>query len=142
MPTGSVSAAFGLEGDPRLYKVSSEPMEHTLDDRVGANAKDLVSDFSRQMPIPEMPRKAHKLPGVFMPDFDNRLRNGTNLQPPPIFKLHAVSIGHRNRFREVEKDIFALVCSQANAAAMAPLKIESESARRLFPRPMLGWAMN
>jgi hypothetical protein len=109
---------------------------------VGPNAKNLVSNFSRQMPIPKMPREAHELFGIFMPDFDNELRSGLNPQPSPILKLHAISIGHRNRFGKVEKDIFALIRSQANAAAMARVKIESESACRLFLRPMPGGAMN
>jgi hypothetical protein len=56
--------------------------------------------------------------------------------------LQAISIGHRNRFRKIEKDIFALIRSQANAAAMACVKIESERAFRLFLRPMPRGAMN
>jgi hypothetical protein len=56
--------------------------------------------------------------------------------------LQAISIGHRNCFRKIEKDLFALIRSQANAAAMARVKIESESVRRLFARPMPGGAMN
>ncbi len=89
-----------------------------------------------------MPGKAHELIGFFMPDFDKRLRSGLDLQQPPVFKLQGISIGHRNRFRKVEKDIFALIRSQANAAAMACVKIESERACRLFLRPMPGGAMN
>ena len=60
----------------------------------------------------------------------------------PIFELQAISIGHRNRFRKVEKDIFALIRRQANAAAMTRIKIEGESACRLFLRPKPGGAMN
>jgi hypothetical protein len=56
--------------------------------------------------------------------------------------LQAVPIGHRNRVWKVEKDIFALIRHQANAAAMARVKIESERACRLFLRPMSGGAMN
>jgi hypothetical protein len=40
--------------------------------------------------------------------------------------LQAISIGHRNRLRKIQKDIFALIRCQANATAMAPVKIESE----------------
>ena len=138
----AVSAAFGLEGGLHLYKIRSEAKQHLLDHMVGPNAKNVVSNFSRQMPISQMPRQARELIGVFMPDFDNELRSRPNLQPPPIFKLHAVSIGHRNRFGKVEKDILALIRSQANAAAMARVEVESESACRLFLRPMLGGAMN
>ena len=138
----TVRATFRLEGCLHLYKIRSEATEHLLDHMVGPNVKNLVSNFSRQMPIPKMPRKAHELFGILMPDFDNELRSGLNLQPSPIFELHAVSIGHRNRFGKVEKDILALIRSQANAAAMARVEVESESACRLFLRPMLGGAMN
>jgi hypothetical protein len=138
----AVSAAFGLEGGLHLYKIRFEVMEHILDHMVGANAKNLVSNLSRQMPISQMPGKAHKLIGIFMPDFDNKLSSGLNLQQPPIVKLQAISIGHRNCFRKVEKDIFALIGSQANAAAMARIEIESDRTSRLFLRPVSGGAMN
>jgi ribosomal 30S subunit maturation factor RimM len=74
----AVGATFGLEGGLRLYKISSEATEHVLDHMVGPNAKNLVSNLSRQMPIAQMPRKAHKLIGIFMSDFDNKLRRGLN----------------------------------------------------------------
>jgi hypothetical protein len=56
--------------------------------------------------------------------------------------LQAVSIGHRNRFGKVEKNMFALIHSQANAAAVARVKIESDRACRVLLRPMPGGAMN
>ena len=75
----AVSAAFGLEGGLHLYKIRSEAMEHILDHVVGPNTKNLVSNFGRQMPIAQMPGKAHKLIGIFMPDLDDKLRSGLNL---------------------------------------------------------------
>jgi hypothetical protein len=137
----AVSAAFRLERGPHFCKFCSEAMEHILDHMVGPDAEHLLSNLSRQMPISQMPSNAHKLIGILMPDFENKLCSGPNLQPPPILELQAVSISHRNRFRKVEKDIFALIRSQANAAAMARVKIESESARRLLLRPKSGGAM-
>jgi hypothetical protein len=74
----AVSAAFGLEGALHLYKIRSEALEHILDHMVGPNAQNLVSNFSRQMSIAQMPSKAHKLTGISMPDFDNGLRSGLN----------------------------------------------------------------
>jgi hypothetical protein len=138
----AVSAAFGVEGSLHPYKIRFEAMEHILDHMVRPNAKNLVSDFGGQMPISQMPSKAHELIGVFMPDFDNTLRSGLDLQQPAIIKLQAIAIGHRNRLRKIEKDIFALIRSQANAAAMARVKIERDRARRLFLRPIPGGAMN
>jgi hypothetical protein len=137
-----VSAAFGLERDLHLCKICSEAKEHILDHVVGPNAKDLVSNFSRQMPISQMPRETSKLIGVFMLDFDNELSRSLHLEPPTIFELQAISISHGNRLGEVEQDIFALIPSQANAASMAGVKIESERSCRVFRRPIPGGPMN
>jgi hypothetical protein len=98
----TVSATFGLEGGVHLYKIGTEASEHILDHVVGPNAKNLLLNFSRQMPIPQMPSKTHKLSRIFVPHFDNQLRSGLNLQPPPVFELQAISIGHGNRFRKVK----------------------------------------
>jgi hypothetical protein len=138
----AVSAAFRLERRPRLCKFRSEAKQHVLDHMVGPNAKHLVSNLRRQMPISEMPSKARKLIGIFVPDFDHKLRSGLDLQPSPIFELQAVSFDHRNRLREIEKHIFALIGRQANAAAMARVKIEGKSVRCVFLRPKPGGAMN
>src|SRR5262245_5086197 len=94
------------------------------------------------MPISQMPGEAHELVGILMPDFDDRLSGGFDLEQSPILELHGISIGHGNRFRKIEKDIFALIRSQANAAAMTRIEIEREGARRSFLRPMSGRAMN
>src|SRR5262245_31673046 len=88
-------------------------MEHLLDHVIGPNAKNLIANFSRQMPISQIPREAHELVGVLMPDFDDKLRGGFDLQEPSVFKLQGISIGHGNRSRKIEKDIFALVRRQA-----------------------------
>src|ERR1700756_4356905 len=113
-----ISAAFGLERDLHPFKIRSEAKQHIFDHVIRPNAKNLVSNFSRQMPISQMPRKARQLIGIFMPDFDNEFRRGLNLQPSAIFKLQAISIGHGNRLGKVEQDIFALIPNQANAASM------------------------
>jgi hypothetical protein len=138
----AVRAAFRLERSLHLHKLRSEAMEHLLDHMVRPNAKNLVANFSRQMPISQVPGKAHELIGFFMLDFDHGLHGGPDLQQSPVFKLQSVSIGHRNRFRKIEKDIVALISRQANAAAMARVKIERERACRLFLWPMSGRPMN
>jgi hypothetical protein len=75
----AIGTTLGLKGSAHIYKIGSEAVEHILDDMVGPNAKNLVLNFSRQMAIPKMPGKAHKLIGIFMPDFDNTLSCGLNL---------------------------------------------------------------
>jgi hypothetical protein len=138
----AVRAAFGLKGCLHLNDLRSKAMEHIFDHVVGSNPQNVVSNFSRQVPVSQMPRKAQKLMGIFVSDFDNRLRSSLNLQPPPVFQLQAISIGHGNRFRKVKKDIFSLVRSQPNTSAVARIEIERQSAGRFFPRPMPGGAMN
>ena len=80
-----VSAALGLERDLHPCKICSEAKEHILDHVVRPNVKNLVSNFSRQMPISQMPREASKLVGVFVLDFDNELSRSLHLEPPTIF---------------------------------------------------------
>jgi hypothetical protein len=77
-----------------------------------------------------------------MPDLDNKLRGRLNCEPPPVVELQAISIGHCNRFRKVEQDIFALIRSQTNTTAMPSIKVEGESASGIFLRPMPGCSMN
>jgi hypothetical protein len=138
----AVSAAFRLERGLQLYKLGSEAVEHLLDHMIGPNAKNLIANFSGQMPISQMPGKPHELMGIFVPDFDDGLGSGSDFQQSPVFKLQRIPIGHRNCFREVEKDIFALIGRQANTAAMARLEIKRHRASRFFLRPVSGRAMN
>ena len=141
MAVTRVRTAFGLEGNSHVHKIRSQPTEHLFDHMVRPNAKNAAANFSRQMPIAQVPGKTRKLTGVLMPDFDNELGGSLNLQQPSIVELQAISVGHGNRLREIEKDILALVRGQANATAMARVEIESDSACRLFLRPMPGGVM-
>jgi len=138
----AISATLGLERGLQFLELRAEAAEHMLDHMVGPDAENLVSNFSRQMPVSEVPSQAHKLVWIFVLNFDNMLTSGLNHQLPPIFKLQTISISHRNGFRKVEKDLFPFVRRQAYAAAMARVKIESESACGLFLRPIARGAMN
>jgi hypothetical protein len=82
-----VSAAFGLERGLDRLKMCPEAAEHVFDHVVGPNPKNVVSNLRRQMPIAQVPSKAHKLYRIFMSDFDDILRSSLNLQPPSIFQL-------------------------------------------------------
>jgi hypothetical protein len=137
-----VGAAFGLERDLHPCKIRSEAKEHILDHVVRPNAKNLASNFSRQMPISQMPREARQLIGIFMSNFDNELRRSLNLEPCTILKLQAISVGHSNRLGKVEQDIFALIPSQTDAASMPRVEIKSKGAGRFFHRPIPGESMN
>lgn len=138
----AVCAAFGLEGDLYLHEVRSETAEHILDHMVGTNAKNVVPNFRRQMPVSQMPSKPRKFMRIFVSDFDDGLRGGVDLQPPSVVQLQAISIRHCDGLWQVEKDIFPLIRSKANAAAMARVKIERERACCFFFRPMSSGAMN
>src|SRR5580704_1237054 len=138
----AVCAAFGLEGDLYLHEIRSETAEHILDHMVGANAKNVVPNFRRQMPVSQMPSKPCKFMRIFVSDFDDGLRGGVDLQPPSVVQLQAISIRHCDGLWQVEKDIFPLIRSKANAAAMARDKIERERACCFFFRPMSSGAMN
>ena len=138
----AVGATFRLKGHPRLDQDRSEALQHVLDHVIGPYTQHRLPYLGRQMPITQVPRKAHELTWILLPDFNDELRSGLNLQPLPIFKQQAISISHRDSFPKVEKDAFTLIRTQANASAMARVKIDSESARSLFLRPMPSGAMN
>jgi len=105
----SVRTALGLKGSAHVYKIGSEAAEHILDDMVGPNAKNLVLNFSGQVSISQMQCKAHALIGIFMSNFNEKFGSRLDLQPSSIIELQAISIGHRNRLRKIQKDIFALI---------------------------------
>ena len=124
--TVAVCSSFGLEGRLHSDEVRAKATEHILYYMVGSNAEYLFTDIRRQVSITQMPGKADELTGIFMPDFHDQLGRGLNLEPSPIIQLQAIAIGHGNGLRKVEKDIFTLICSQANPAAMTRVKIESK----------------
>jgi hypothetical protein len=138
----AIGATFGLKRGVYFRELCAEATEHMFDHVVWSNPENPVPNFSRQVPVPEVPSQAHKLVWIFVPNFDNMLGSSLNHQPSPILQLQTVSIGHGNGLWKVEKDIFAFVCSEANAAAMARVKIESQSACSIFLRPMPSGAMN
>ena len=75
----TVSTAFRLEGGLDLLKIRAQATEHIFYYMVGPNKKNMVTNFSRQMPITQVPCQAHQLDRIFVSDFDNILRGGLNL---------------------------------------------------------------
>jgi hypothetical protein len=75
----TVGAAFGLERGLDRLKMCPEAAKQVFDYVVGPNPKNLILNFSRQMAIPQVPGKTHKLFLIIMPDFDDLLWSGLNL---------------------------------------------------------------
>src|SRR5579862_5439939 len=138
----TVRAAFGLKRSVALSENCAEAGKQLFDYMVRPDSEGLMSNLRRQMRIAEMPCKAHKLARIFMPHLDNRLRGRLNHEPPPIVKLHTISIGHGDSLWKIEKNILALIRSQPNPAPMARIEIERDSACGSFLRPMPGRTMN
>ena len=74
----TVSTAFRLEGGLDFLKIRSQAAEHIFYYMVGPNKENMVSNFGWQMPITQVPSKAHQLDRIFMSDFDNIFRRGLN----------------------------------------------------------------
>ena len=138
----AVRAAFGLKRGLHFHELRSKATEHIFDYVVGPNTKRVISNFSRQVPVSQMPGKAHELMGIFVFDFHNQLCSSLNLQPLAIFQLQAIAICHRDGLRKIKEDIFTIIGSQANTSAVARVEIERQSACRFFFRPMPGGTMN
>jgi hypothetical protein len=134
----AIGAPFRLERSLHVYEIRSQGKEHVLDHMVGTNAKNVTCNFGGQMAISQVPGKTRKLTRVFVPDFDNKLGSGPNLQQSPILELQAISIGHGNGSWKIENEFLALISDQANATSVTRVKIESDRTCCLFLRPMPG----
>ena len=109
---------------------------------VGANAKNRVTDLRRQMPVSEMPGKTCQLFGISMADLYDRLRCRLYFEPSPVMQPQPVSIGHGNRLRQIEKDLFALIRYQTDTPAVTLFEQKRDGSRGLMLRPAPGGPMD
>ena len=138
----AVRAALGLKGRLKLHNRRSEAAKHLFDDVVRPYAKSLTPDLGRHMPVAEMPRESHELTRLRVSDVDDGLRRRSNDEPRSVIELHAVSIGHRDRCGQIEKDLVALIGDQTDAPTMPIVESESDRAGCKFLRPFTGVSMN
>ena len=138
----TVRASFGLKRTFDLSENCAEAGKHRFDHMVRPDTESFMSNLRRQMTIAEMPCKPHKLARIFMPHLDNRLFGRVNHEPPPIVKLHTISISHGDSLRKIEKDILAVIRREPDPAPMARIEIERDSACCSFLWPMPGRTMN
>ena len=138
----TVRAAFGLERSFDLSENCAEAGKHPFDHMVRPDKEGFMSNLRRKMTIAEVPCKAHKLARIFMPHLDKRLCGRLNPEPPPVVKLHTISISHGDSLRKIKKDILALIRRKPNPEPMARIEIERESAYGIFLRPMPGRTMD
>lgn len=138
----AVRAAFWLKRCLKLHKRRSEAAKHLFDDVVRPYAKSLAPDLGRHMPVAEMPRESHQLTRLRVSDVDDGLRRRSNDKPRPVVELHTVSIGHRDRCGQIEKDLIALIGDQAEAPPMPMIEIEGNRPVGKFLRPFTGASMN
>jgi hypothetical protein len=75
----TVSTAFRLEGGLDFLKIRPQATEHIFDHVVGPYKKNVISNFSRQMPITQVPGKAYQLYRIVMSNFHEILRSRLNL---------------------------------------------------------------
>ena len=138
----TVRASFGLKRSVAFSENCAEAGKHLFDHMVRPDTEGFMSNLRRQMTIAEMPCKAHKLARIFMPHLNNRLWGRLNHEPPPIVKLHTISIGHGDGLWKIEKDILPLIRREPNPASVPGIEIERDSACGIFLRPMPCRTMN
>jgi hypothetical protein len=74
----TISTAFRLKGGLDLLKIRPQASEHIFDYVVWPDKKNAVSNLRWQMPIAEVPGKAHQLYRIFMFDLYKILRSCLN----------------------------------------------------------------
>jgi hypothetical protein len=138
----AVSAALGLERRFDSRQLRAQAAQHLLDHMVGPDAKSMVANLSRQVPVSQVPGQAHELAGILVPDFGDLFRGSLDHQPPAVFELHTISVSHGHSFGKVEKDVLACVQGQADTAAVPRVEIERKGACGALLGPVSSWAMN
>jgi hypothetical protein len=109
---------------------------------VGANTKGRAIDLRRQMSVPQMPGKTGKLLGISMADLYHWLRCRLDFEPSAVMQPQPVSIGHGNRLRQIEKDLFALIRYQPNTSAVTLFEEKCDGSRSLMLWPAPAGPMN
>jgi len=137
----AISAALGLKRYLHFYELCAKAGEHLFDHMVRPNAKNLVMNFCRQMPVSQMPRQSHKLTAVLMPDFNDKFRCGLNPEPSSIVKLQAVAVCHSNGVWKIKQQILAKIVNQTTAAAVSVVKVQSKRAHSSIVGPLPGRPM-
>src|SRR5262245_48207884 len=122
----AVGAAFRLKCRLQMDQPRAEAAEHVFDDVIRSNAKSLVPQFGRHVPVAEVPREPHELTRVVSANIDHRLGCSTNHEPSAIFDLLPIAIAHRRRAVQMEKNFVSLICNQTNPAPMPVVEVERE----------------
>ena len=138
----AVGAALGLKRHLQPCEARSKALDHGFNHMVGSDAKSRVADFSRQMTVSQMPGKTCQLPGNCMPDLYNQLRCRLYFEPSPVLQLQPVTVRHGNRLRQIEEDLFALICDQTDAPPVTLFEIESDGSCGFMRRPAPAGSMN
>jgi hypothetical protein len=142
LTVAAVSATFRLKRSPHSDEIRPKAFEHGLDHVVGSDAKNLVPDLGRHVPVSQVPGETRELMAISMPDFDDRLRGRPHAQPPAVLELQSVSIGHRDSLRQIEEDLFACIGAQTNPPPVARVEVEREGSHGLVLWPMTGGTVN
>jgi|SRR5215510_10924583 len=89
-----------------------------------------------------MPRKAHKMTGIRMPDFNDRFSCRPNSEPSSILKLQAIAVCHGNGVWKIQQQLLTKIVSKTNATAVSLIKIKSNRAHCHIPGPLPGRSVN
>jgi len=138
----AIGAALGLKRRLHLHEIRSQAFEHRFDHMIGPNAKTRATNLRRQVTVAQVPGKTGELFGISMADLYHRLRSRLYFEPSPVLQPQAVSIGHGNRLRQIEEELFALVGDQTNTPAVTLFETKSDGSCSLVLWPAPAGAMN
>src|SRR5262249_39123258 len=138
----AIGAALGLKGPLEHSEIGSEVPQHGLDDVIRPDAKNLVSNLRRQVPVSEVPGDTEELIGIPMSHLDDELGRRLDPEPPPVLELEALAVGHRHCLRKIDQDLLAVVGHQSNATAMPRVEGKRERASGQLSRPVPGGSVN
>src|SRR5262249_46026928 len=126
VPMAAIRAPFRLKRRLQPHEGRPEAAQHVFDHVIRSDAKALTADLGRHMTVAEVPGKQYETTVMAVCDVDHRFRGRPDDQPPPVIELQAIAIAHRDRSRQIEEDVIALVGHETRTTPVPIVELQSE----------------
>lgn len=119
-----ISTAFRVKRRFDSARRATKPLDHRLDDVIGADPQTLPDDLNGQMPVAQMPGQTQKMLSVLRPNFEKWFGRPHDFDNPAIFELECITCPKRYCLWQIQQKAKTANTFHRDAAAMAIVKIE------------------
>jgi hypothetical protein len=120
-----IGTTLGLEGARYNGRCAPKAADHFSQHMIIFEIERVRSQFTRRMPIANMPGGFEKAQRVFGTHFKQGLRGRFDENQISIFKFHGIAIIQHGRFVKIEQKFESLFTAQRDAPAMPAFMIKA-----------------